>query len=179
MTPKKMITVLLLLASLMLLLSGCSVLSFLSGPNCKSGKEVRPGNYITGQKQADATIATLCTDRTDYNQGDTVHITFTVKNALDEQIVLGDGQRPVMDMCVEQNQCLSHSQSEVAQLTRLVLEPGQSHTIQWDWPTPDVNLPEALGQINVVTLDAYRIRLDKGTGSVFVQFNYGPRKGMP
>jgi len=176
MNTKKMITLLLLLVSLTLLLNGCSLFS---GPNCDSGTERRPGDLVTGQKPADATIATLCTDRTDYNKGDTVHMTFTVKNALDEQIVLGDGQRPVMDMCVEQNQCLSHSQSEVAQLTRLVLEPGQSHTIQWDWPTPDVNLPEALGQINVVTLDAYRIRLDKGTGSVFVQFNYGPRKGMP
>ena len=179
MNPKKMITGLFLLGSLTLLLNGCSAFSFLSGPNCKSGTEIRSGNLATGRKQADAIIATLCTDRTDYNKGDIVHMTFTVKNALDEQIVLGDGQRVVMDMCVEKNQCLSQSQPAVAQLTRLILEPGQSYTIQWDWPTPNVNLQEALGQINLVTLNAYSVRLDKGPGYIFVQFNYGPRKGMP
>jgi hypothetical protein len=179
MNPKKMLTRLLLLASLTLLLSGCSVFSFLSGPNCDSVTVRRSGNLATGRKPADATNAKLCVDRTEYNTGDTVHMTFTVKNLLDEQIVIGNDQQPVMDLCVEKSQCLSQSQPEVAQLTRLTLEPGQSHTIQWDWPTPDVNLPEALGPINVVTLNAYWIDFDKGIGRIFVLFNYGPRKGMP
>src|SRR3989304_2548044 len=114
MNTKKMITLLLLLVSLTLLLNGCSLFS---GPNCDSGTERRPGDLVTGQKPADATIATLCTDRTDYNKGDTVHMTFTVKNALDEQIVLDGGQPPVLNICVGAAPCLSQCQPEIGQLT--------------------------------------------------------------
>jgi len=160
MTPKKMITGLLLLASLALLLSGCSVFSFLSGPNCSSGTYRQPGNLVTGQKGRDAVTGTLCTDKSEYNTGDTVHITLTVKNLLDEQIVLDGGQQPVMDMCA--GGCFSSSQSAEANLTRLVLEPGQSHTIQWDWPTPDVDLQSALGQTNMVVVNATWVSVTGG-----------------
>jgi hypothetical protein len=61
-----------------------------------------------------------------------------------------------MDICPAQHQCLSQYQPEVAQLTHLVLEPGQSHTIQWDWPTTSqVNPQEAQGQTNDVMAQAY------------------------
>jgi len=177
MNTKKMITGLLLLASLTLLLSACSLFS---GPNCDSGIEDRSGNLATGRKQAHAIIATLCTDRTDYNKGDTVHITFTVKNLLDEQIVLDGGQRPVMDICISAAPCLSHYQPEIAQLTRLALEPGQSHTIQWDWPTPGVDMDKSVDpSINAAAVYGNHIRLDGGLGSVSVAFSYGPRRVVP
>lgn len=168
------------IASMLLLLALIVVLSACSGPVCASDKEVRPGNFLTGQKQADATIATLCVDKAEYSTGDTVHMTFTVKNALDEQITLGDGQQPVMDICPAQHQCLSQYQPDVAQMTQLVLEPSQSKTIQWDWPTTQqINPQEAQGQTNDVMAQAYWTRLDGGRGNVFVFFLYGPRKGPP
>jgi hypothetical protein len=173
----KKITLLLLFVSLVVLLSACYLFS---GPNCKSGTEGRSGNLATGRKQADVTTATLCTDRTDYSKSDTVHITFTVKNLLDEQIVLGGGQQPVMDICVGAAPCLSHYQPEIAHFTRLVLEPGQSHTIQWDWPTPGIDMDKSVPPFTSATSVAgNHIRLDKRLGTVNVQFFYGPRRDVP
>jgi hypothetical protein len=168
------------IASTLMFLALIVVLSACSGPNCDSGTERKSGNLVTEEKGRDATIGTLCVDKAEYNTGDTVHMTFTVKNALDEQIVLGDGQQPVMNICPAQHQCLSQYQPDVAQLTHLVLEPGQSKTIQWDWPTaPQVDPQEALLQTNDVSLQAHWVRLDKIVGDVSVMFLYGPRKGMP
>jgi hypothetical protein len=144
------------IASMLMFLALIVMLSACSGPVCDSGTERKSGNLVTGEKGRDATIGTLCVDKAKYKTGDTVHMTFTVKNALDEQIVLDGGQRPVMDICPAQHQCLSQYQPEVAQLTHLVLEPGQSHTIQWDWPTTSqVNPQEAQGQTNDVMAQAY------------------------
>ena len=167
------ITALLMFLALTVVLTACS------GPVCDSGTEKKPGNIDTGGIEKDATIRTLGVDKAEYQTGDTVHMTFTVKNALDEQIALDGGQRPVMDICPAQHQCVSQYQSEVAQLTRLVLEPGQSHTIQWDWPTtPQVNPQAAQGSTNDVMVRAYWVRLDGGRGEVFVLFLYGSRRGM-
>ncbi len=94
----KTIPLFLLFAGLAAILSGCSLFSDL-GPNCTSDIDRRPGNVQTGEMGKDAAQATLCTDKAQYDQGDIVHITFTVKNLLEEQIVLDGGQRPVMDVC--------------------------------------------------------------------------------
>ncbi len=171
----KTIASLLMFFALTVWLTACS-----PSPICDSGIERKSGNLVTGEKGRDATIGTLCVDKAEYKTGDTVHMTFTVKNALDEQIVLDGGQPPVMDICPAQHQCLSQYQTDVAQLTRLVLEPGQSHTIQWDWPTaPQVNPQDAQGPKNDVMARAYWTRLDGGRGDVFVLFLYGPWKGPP
>jgi hypothetical protein len=163
----------LMFLALIVVLSACS-------SNCKSGTEIRSGNLATGRKQADAITAKLCTDKTDYNNGDIVHITFTVKNLLDEQIVLDGGQQPVMDICVGAAPCLSHYQSAIAQLTRLVLEPGQSHTIQWDWPTPGVDMDKSMpSPISGGAVYGNNIRLDGNLGTVSVEFFYGPRRDWP
>jgi hypothetical protein len=168
------------IAALLMLLALAVVLSACSGPNCDSQTERRPGDLVTGQKPADATIATLCTDGTDYNKGDIVHITFTVKNALDEPIVLDGGQQPVMDLCVFSAPCLSHYQSDIAQLTRLELTPGQSRTIQWDWPTSEVDMSKSVeASTSSSVVYGKSIGLDGGLGTVNVHFFYGPRQVMP
>jgi hypothetical protein len=168
------------IASMLMFLALTVVLSACSGPNCDSQTERRPGDLVTGQKPADATIATLCTDGTDYNKGDIVHITFTVKNALDEPIVLDGGQQPVMDICVSYAPCLSHYQPDIAQLTRLELGPGQSHTVRWNWPPPDVDMSKSVEpQTSSATGYGRWIRLDKGLGAARVDFFYGPRAMMP
>jgi hypothetical protein len=103
-----------------------------------------------------------------------------VKNLLDEQIVLDGGQQPVMDICVLSMPCLSHYQTDVAQLTLLILEPGQSHTIQWDWPPPGTDLSDSIiDRTNVASVDGKWIRLDKGQGLVNVHVFYGPRAMVP
>lgn len=67
-----------------------------------------------------------------------------------------------------------------SQLTRLVLEPGQSHTIQWNWPTPDVDMSNSIiAQTSAGSVDGNNKRLDGGLGTVNVQFFYGPRREGP
>ena len=168
------------IASMLMFLALAAVLSACSTSNCKSGTEIRSGNLATGRKQADAITTTLCTDKTDYNKGDIVHITLTVKNLLDEQIVLDGGQQPVMDICVGAAPCLSHYQPDIAQLTRLVLEAGQSHTIQWDWPPPGVDMDRSMPPpASAGTVYGNNFGLDGNLGTVSVSFFYGPRRDVP
>ncbi len=173
----KKITLFLLFAGAAAVLNACSLFS---GPNCGSGITRQRGNIDTGTMGRDATIATLCVDRTEYNKGDTVYITFTVKNTLDEPIVLDNSQQPVMDICVPSMSCLSQYQPDVAQLTHLVLEPGQSHTLRWDWPPPGVDLSKSIiGQTNAGSVDGKWISLYGTVVTVNVHFFYGPRRVVP
>jgi len=162
------------LLSLVFLLGACSA------SNCTSVTVRRSGNLATGRKPADATTTTLCTDKTDYNKGDLVHITFTVKNLLDEQMVLDGGQQPVMDLCVSYAPCLSHYQAGIAQLTHLELAPGQSYTIQWDWPPPNVDMNKSVeSSTNAADVRGQWISFDKQLGTISVGFAYGPRRDVP
>ncbi len=164
----------LLLGCLVLLLNACSF------SQCVSGIERQPGNAFTGEKGKDATIATFCTDKQQYNKGDIVHITLTVKNGLDRQIVLDGDQQPVMEICTwRTKQCLSQRQPSEARLTRLVLEPGQSHTIQWDWPTPEVDAKEAVDEINEVAIRGYWLGAGGGERELRLFFTYGEKIGRP
>jgi hypothetical protein len=103
-----------------------------------------------------------------------------VKNLLDEQIMLDGSQQPIMDICVGAAPCLSHYQPEIAQLTRLVLEAGQSHSIQWDWPPPGVDMDKSMPPpTSAGTVYGNNIGLEGNLGTVSVSFFYGPRKGLP
>ncbi len=171
----KKVTLLLLFAGVAAVLNACSLFS---SPNCASGTERRPGNLATGEKGRDATTATLCTDKDQYSEGDTVHITFSVKNLLDEPIVMDGGQQPVMDICrwLEEDHCLSQTQAADQRLVHLVLEPGQIHTLEWAW------LPSAaeMAQIrssrsHTVRVSATRLRTDGLFNTVDVWFVYGTK----
>ena len=168
----KKITLFVLLGCLTLLLSACS--------KCVSGQEIKSDNFITGEKGGVATIATFCTDKEQYNKGDTAHITLTVKNALNKQIILDGGQQPVMEICTwRTKQCLSQGQPPEAKLTRLILEPSQSYTLKWDWPTPEIDVKEAVDEVNEVSIDAYWLGTDGGTGELHLFFTYGEKRWRP
>lgn len=170
----KKTVVFLLLIYLAISLSACA-----SKPQCATEYEVRPGNRITGELQTTPTIATLCTDKADYGESDMVHITFTVENGLDEQIVLSGGDRPVMDICIATDRCLSQTQAVEARLTRLEIAPGQSHTIYWDLPMSDVDLREVRSSTNVVAVVAKWLDSDGVISDIDISFSYGPRILLP
>ena len=168
------LTVLAVLLCLALLLNACS------SSQCVSGKEIKPDNFITGERGGDATIATFCTDKNQYNKGDIVHITLTVKNGLDKQIILDGGQQPVMDICVwRTKQCLSQGQPLETRLTHLVLEPGQSHVVQWDWPTPEVDIKGALDEVNEAYVKGYWLGSRGGKRELNLFFTYGKKLRRP
>jgi hypothetical protein len=166
----------LLLGCLALLLNACS-----GAGQCVSGKEETSDNFITGERGGDATIATLCTDKQQYNQGDKVHITLTVRNGLDKQIVLDGGQQPVMDICIASwpDQCLSQIQPTEARLTHLVLEHGQSHTIQWDWLPSAQEIQKLATVMNTGQAYTHWIGVGGASRDLRLNFTYGPKMRGP
>jgi hypothetical protein len=169
-----MITRLLLTPLLALVLfAGC-----ISQPrNCSTSGESRPDNSITGQQGGTVIIVTLCSDKDSYKLGETVHLTMSVKNALNEPIVLGDGQSPVLDIVVHDGGRRSDYQPPAP--TRLDLKPWQTYVLTWDWPPPDVNVNNAKGFYGWLTIEGYWIGLDGGKGHLGTSASYGPTIGLP
>jgi hypothetical protein len=146
-------------------------------PNCKSDEEYRPGNIYTGRKEALATVGTLCSDKERYELGETVHFTMTVKNALDEPIVLGDGQSPAMGISMPNDGGRSDYLPPVP--TRIELQPSQAYTLTWSWPSPDVDVEKARGSLGWVDVYGDSVGLDGGRGVIQLVIGYGPIFGPP
>ncbi len=165
----------LVLASLfiLILLAGCSPQP---NPNpCDSGEEHRPDNSITGQIGGTVTIGTLCFDKNRYQLGDRVHLTMLVKNALNEPIVLGDGQSPVLDIEIGWAERRLRSKYQPPIPTRLELQPGQTYVLAWDWPPPDVDVTKAKSPEGWLAAEGFWVGLDGARGHVGVTgIAYGP-----
>ncbi len=172
----KKIPLFLLFTGLAVSLSACSLFS---GPNCASGREQIPDNVITGRQGGVGTEATLCTDKEQYSEGDTVHITLTVKNAYHEPIVLDGGQQPIMDICrwLEEALCLSQTQAADQRLVHLVLEPGRSQTVQWEWRPSETEIAQLklVSRSNTVRVSATWQGTDGTFRTVDVWFVYGEK----
>jgi hypothetical protein len=145
--------------------------------NCESSGESRPDNSITGQQGGTVIIVQLCSDKDSYQLGETVHFTLSVKNALDEPIVLGGGQSPVLDIAVQDGGRRSDYQPPVP--TRLELQARQTYVLTWDWPPPDVNVNSAKGFYGWLAVDGYWIGLVQGKGHLGIRASYGPTIGLP
>ena len=87
------ITALLMFLALAVWLTACS-----SGRSAIQAPRDSRATLILEIMGRDATIGTLVWTRPSTNWRYSSH-DFTVKNALDEQIILDGGQRPVMDIC--------------------------------------------------------------------------------
>jgi len=168
------------LGLVLLLAAGCipQPPSSNQSPNCNSGQEDRPDNSITGQKGGTATIGTICSDKERYQSGETVHFTMTVKNALDEPIVLDGGLSPVMDIETERDHNYRSNYPPPVP-TRIELQPGQIYTITWDWPLPDVDVDKAKDYQGWVYVYGSWIGLDRMKGSLQLRVGYGPIVGPP
>lgn len=83
----------------------------------------------------------ICTDKRKYDFGEPIHITFTVTNISDETLEWNGGDEPAMDIRITPEHW-SDEQELVPELTRMTLEPDESRTIKWVWPTPGTDLSE-------------------------------------
>ena len=81
----------------------------------------------------------ICTNKKKYDFGEPIYITFTVTNVSDEPLVLNGGEKAAIDIRV-QGEHWSDKQELTPETTRVTLEPGESRTIQWVWPTHDTDL---------------------------------------
>lgn len=117
----------LLIVAAVLLLTACDQ----SKENC----EQKDGPEHTWQ-------AKICTDDDRYDFGEPIRITLTVANVSNQPLTLEGGDRPALDIRV-QGQNWSDGKELTPDLTRVSLEPGESRTLEWVWPTPATDL-EAL-----------------------------------
>ncbi len=152
----------------LILLAGCAL------PNCMSGEEWRSGT-TDGQPSALATTGKICSDKSRYQLGETVHFTISVKNEMKEPIVLDGGKSPVLDIEVGSVSMSRRSTYPPAIPTRIELQPGQTYEITWDWPPPDVDVNEARGSYGWMDVHGYWTGLDGGRGSLGLDhIEYGP-----
>ena len=123
---------LLLLALALALLAAC-------GPrkNCAESYDDRKTN-----------LARICTNKKEYDFGEPIYITFTVTNVSDEPLVLNGGEKAAIDIRV-QGEHWSDGRELAPELTRVTLEPGESRTLEWVWPTARTDL-EPLKRISGV-----------------------------
>lgn len=85
----------------------------------------------------------MCTDKKEYQLGDPIYVTFTIKNISadadrQEQAAweFGNGVDPAMDICEPWgNICWSDEQILAEDDRHFVLKPQESHTLTWTWPT--------------------------------------------
>ena len=76
----------------------------------------------------------ICTDKAEYHYNETVYVRWTITNVSEEVLEFDGGSRPAMDICDSWGTCWSDSQRLTPEQMRIVLEPGEAHTIEWTWP---------------------------------------------
>ncbi len=76
----------------------------------------------------------ICTDKVKYYYDETVYVHWTITNVSEEVLEFNGGSRPAMDICDSWGACWSDSQKLTPEQMRIVLEPGEAHTIEWTWP---------------------------------------------
>ncbi len=96
-------------------------------------------NCAEGHDPRNTRTLRICTDKVVYDFGEPVYITFTVTNVSDQSLTWDSGDRAAMDICVR-DECWSDEQELTPDLTRVTLEPGESRTLEWVWPTVNTDL---------------------------------------
>jgi len=105
------------------------------------------GKCAGGLRSAGDLAMQICTDKTgDYQYGETIHVRWMITNVSEERVVFDGGDEAAMDIRIA-GERWSDGQELTPELTRLVLEPGESHMIEWDWPTPQTDLDALLEEL--------------------------------
>jgi hypothetical protein len=113
------------------------------------------GHCAGEQRSAGDLELQLCTDKREYQFGETVQIQWQIRNISDTPIVLDGGDAAAMDVHIVElallpgAESLSISGEECwsdthAYETRIELAPGETYLIEWQWPTPQTDLAAIL-----------------------------------
>lgn len=90
----------------------------------------------------------MCIDKNEYQFGESIHVTFTIKNINDDvdqpdfgPLEFGNGTGPAMDICDPwQHACWSDERTLTEDDKHFVLELWESRTLTWTWPTTTAHL---------------------------------------
>ena len=99
-------------------------------------------NCMAGHDPLSTHQMRICADKEKYDFGAPIHVTFTVTNISDQPLVLDGGDEAAIDINVK-GEHWSSERELTPDLTRVTLDPGESRTLEWVWPTPQTDL-EAL-----------------------------------
>ncbi|MEJ5312455.1 MAG: hypothetical protein WHX52_22040 [Anaerolineae bacterium] len=82
----------------------------------------------------------ICSDKKEYEYGETVRVRFTVTNLSAQPLHLSGGSSPVMEILDISELSWSATQSQMD--TQLTLAPESSHTIEWLWIPTQAHLED-------------------------------------
>jgi hypothetical protein len=113
------------------------------------------GNCERGRRPVGDLELQICTDKRDYQFGETVQIQWQIRNISDTPIVLDGGDAAAMDIHIVEWEHLPEEKfptpageerrSDTYPFeTRIELAPGEVRLIEWQWPTEQTNFDAVL-----------------------------------
>ncbi|HQE93797.1 MAG TPA: hypothetical protein PLH19_13595 [Anaerolineae bacterium] len=113
------------------------------------------GNCAGEQRSAGDLELQICTDKLEYQFGETVQVRWQIRNISDSPIVLDGGDAAAMDIHIVEWDLPAGEKYPIASgeerqsdtndyETRIELAPGAVYLIEWQWPTEQTNFDAVL-----------------------------------
>ncbi len=129
----------------------------------------RLSDYCTGERRSAGDLELqICTDKLEYQFGETVQVRWQIRNISDSPIVLDGGDAAAMDVHIVELALLPGAESPSISgeerwsdthpyETRIELAPGEVRLIEWQWPTEQTNFDAVLKHLSVYDGNSTRI----------------------
>ncbi len=113
------------------------------------------GNCAREQRAAGDLELQICTDKRDYQYGEPVQVRWQIRNISDSSITLDGGTAAAMDVHIAEWDLPLGAEYPVASgeerwsdahsyETQITLAPGETHLVEWQWPTEHTNFDAVL-----------------------------------
>jgi hypothetical protein len=113
------------------------------------------GHCAGEQRSAGDLELQICTDKREYQFGETVQVRWQIRNISNEVLTLDGGEKPAMDIYITEwipasaegeaeHYAEEHWSDTHPYETQIQLEPGGTYLIEWQWPTTHTNLAAVL-----------------------------------
>jgi len=102
---------------------------------------------VVDKKDDGEILGKIVANKKEYEKGETVEITFTIKNTTHETIILERDDEPVQDIFLisSPDVKLRWSEERGRQIKKLRLKPGETSTIEWKLNGLDTHLYSLMG----------------------------------
>ncbi len=118
------------------------------------------GNCAGEQRAAGDLELQICTDKRDYQYGEPVQVRWQIRNISDSPITLDGGDAAAMDVHIVEWNLPPGAEYPVASgeerwsdehtyETQITLAPGETHLIEWQWPTAHTDFDAVLEHMRV------------------------------
>lgn len=126
------------------------------------------GRCAGEQRSAGDLELQICTDKREYQFGETVQIQWQIRNISNKVLTLDGGEDPAMDIYAANwlpaseeggaDQYVEEHWSDThAYETQIQLEPGETYLIEWQWPTAHTNLVTVVNHRQIPSKNVARI----------------------